>query len=123
MRFRSWPVAAIGMASLLLLLAFAVTSASGLAADIFARLERANDHHHEVEAHLRQLRSDVHLSGIFIRDYLLDHESSRADDYRARLTQFRLDNAGTLARVQTLLQTTPEARDRLIALESTLADY
>lgn len=123
MRFRSWPVAAIGMAGLLLLLAFAVTSASRRAAEIFARLERANDHHHDVEARLRQLRADVHLSGIFIRDYLLDHETSRAEDYRARLTQFRVDNRETLARVQTLLQSSPDARERLVALESSLADY
>lgn len=123
MRFKSWAVAAIGMTGLLLLLVFALASATRRSAEIFDRLERTNDHHHRVEAELRQLRSDVHLSGIFIRDYLLDHERSRAEDYRARLTQFRTDNRLTLDRVQTLLQANPEAPAKLLALRSTLAGY
>ena len=53
------------------------------AQEIYAELDQLNTYHYEVDAKLRRLRSDVNLSGIFVRDYLLDVERERAPEYRA----------------------------------------
>src|SRR6188474_2510504 len=71
MRFRTWPVAALGLGGLLLLVVVSVLAASNRAQEIYTQLDQLNTHQREVETKLRALRSDVHLSGIFIRDYLL----------------------------------------------------
>ena len=85
MRFRTWPVAALGLGGLLLLVMVTVLTASRRAQEIYARLANLNTRHHDIETKLRRLRSDVHLSGIFIRDYLLDFQSERDQEYRDSL--------------------------------------
>src|SRR5688572_7960160 len=70
--FRTWPVAAAALGGLLLLIYTSVATTSRKAEEIYAQLDQLNTHHREVEGKLRRLRSDVHLSSIFIRDYLLD---------------------------------------------------
>ena len=83
MRFKTWPVAALGLAGLLLLVVFSVITASQRAQEIYTQLDQLNTHHQEVETKLRALRADVHLSGIFVRDYLLDTARERAPEYRS----------------------------------------
>jgi signal transduction histidine kinase len=102
MRFRSWLVAAVGLGSLLLLIAASMLAASHKARDIYTQLDQLNTHHHEVDAKLRRLRSDVNLSGIFVRDYLLDIARERAPEYRQRLAEFRESNMATLAELRAL---------------------
>ena len=97
MRFRTWPVAAVGLASLLLLVVYSVTAASRRAQEIYTQLDQLNTHYQEVQTKLRQLRSDNHLSGIFVRDYLLDTARERAPEYRQRLSAFRETNRATLS--------------------------
>jgi len=101
-RFRTWPVAALGLGGLLLLILVSMLTLSEKAQDIYAELDHLNTHHHEVDAKLRRLRSDVNLSGIFVRDYLLDVASERAPDYRRQLTAFRTQNMATLAELRAL---------------------
>jgi signal transduction histidine kinase len=104
MRFTTWPVAAVGLASLLVLIAIAMLTTSGKAQDIYAQLDQLNSHHHEVDAKLRRLRSDVNLSGIFVRDYLLDISREHAPEYRQRLAEFRAGNTATLAELRALAE-------------------
>ena len=73
------------MFSLLLLVALSLLASSRKAQEIYTQLDQLNAHHHNVETRLRRLRSDVHLSGIFVRDYLLDTERERGPEYRQRL--------------------------------------
>src|SRR5688572_12873566 len=82
MRFRTWVVAAVGLGSLLLLIAVSMLTTSRKAQDIYTQLDQLNTHHHEVDTKLRRLRSDVNLSGIYVRDYLLDIARERDPDYR-----------------------------------------
>ena len=102
MRFRTWPVAAIGLVSLLLLVVYTVWTAANKAESIYARLDALNSHHRELDAKLRRLRSDVHLSGIFVRDYLLDTEREHVDDYQEQIAVFRRDNLATLEELRQL---------------------
>jgi signal transduction histidine kinase len=123
MRFRTWPVAAAGLAGLLLLVVFSVTTASRRAQEIFTQLDQVNAHHQEVETKLRQLRADVHLSGIYVRDYLLDTVRERAPEYRERLTAFRETNRVTLTELREIARRHGENEDRIVSLEAKLDDY
>jgi signal transduction histidine kinase len=103
MRFRTWPVAALGFGGLLLLIALSMVALSERAKLIYSELDELNTKYTEVDAKLRRLRSDVNLSGIFVRDYLLDVARERAPEYREQLTQFRQKTLTTLAQLRASL--------------------
>lgn len=119
MRLKTWLVAALGLGSLVVLIAFSMVASSRKAEDIYAQLDQLNAHHQRVEANLRRLRADVNLSGIFVRDYLLDVARERAPEYREQLTDFRQANIATLADLETLIG----RDDRVGSLRSKLDDY
>jgi signal transduction histidine kinase len=123
MRFRTWPVAAIGLASLLLLVVMSVLTASRRAQEIYAQVDQLNTHHRDAEARLRRLRSDVHLSGIFVRDYLLDAARERAPEYRQQLSEFRRTNLATVADLRALAHRRGESEDRILGLQAKLEEY
>jgi signal transduction histidine kinase len=123
MRFRTWPVAALGLGGLLLLVIVSVLVASRRAQEIFSQLDQLNAHHRQVETKLRQLRSDVHLSGIFVRDYLLDTERERAPEYRSRLAEFRTNNLATTTELRALLHGDRADLDRINSLDAKLDEY
>jgi len=120
-RFGTWPIAAVGLAALLLLVIVSVVTTSRRAEEIYTQHEALNAHHREVDTRLWKLRSDVHLSGIFIRDYLLDTETEHAPEYRQRLQEFRRDNMATLLQLRTLV--TGDERARIDRLQARLDDY
>jgi signal transduction histidine kinase len=119
-RFRTWFVAAFGLGSLLVLIVVSMLTSSRKAQEIYTQLDQLNAHHQEVDAKLRRLRSDVNLSGIFVRDYLLDVARERAPEYRERLTEFRRTNKATVAELLVLDE--PHA-DRIRNLEAQLDEY
>ena len=121
MKFRTWWVAAVGLASLLLLVVYSVWIASEKAQAIYTRLDHLNSHHRQVETKLRRLRSDVHLSGIFVRDYLLDTEREHAEEYQEKLADFRRANLATLAELRALSE--PAHQERIQKLQSQLDEY
>jgi signal transduction histidine kinase len=119
MRLKTWLVAAIGLGSLVVLIAVSMLASSRKAQDIYAQLDQLNSHHRTVEAYLRRLRSDVNLSGIFVRDYLLDVARERAPEYRERIAEFRQTNMATLAELETLIKSDVQ----MASLEAKLNDY
>ena len=123
MRFRTWPVAAVGLAGLLLLVVYSVFTASQRAQEIYTQLDQLNTHHREVETKLRALRADVHLSGIFVRDYLLDTERERAPEYRHELSNYRESNRATLRELLEIAKGRGEDEVRIRGLEANLHDY
>lgn len=123
LRFRTWPVAAVGLASLLLLVVYTVLTASDRARELYTQLDELNAHHREVEDKLRRLRGDVNLSGIYVRDYLLDTVRERADDYQQQLTEFRAANVTTLAELRAIWGNEPDDGERIQTLQSQLDEY
>ena len=119
MRLKTWIVAALGLGSLVALIAFSMVTSSRKAEDIYTQLDQLNVHHQEVDANLRRLRSDVNLSGIFVRDYLLDISRERAPEYREELTEFRRVNIATLDDLERLIG----RDDRISGLRNRLDDY
>lgn len=120
MRFKTWPVAALGLGSLLILIVVSMLTLSRRAQEIYTELDRLNTHHANVDAKLRRLRSDVNLSGIFVRDYLLDVSREHAPEYRDRLAAFRHTNMSTVDEMRVLDAAHAE---RIENLRSQLDDY
>jgi len=116
MRLRTWLVAALGLGSLVVLIAVSMLASERTAQDIYAQLDELNNHHRQVEEHLRRLRSDVNLSGIFVRDYLLDVARERAPEYRDQIATFRRTNLATLSELKALI----EHDDQIATLEAKL---
>jgi signal transduction histidine kinase len=123
MRFKTWPVAAIGLAGLLVIVVFSVVTASRRAQQIYTQLDQLNTHHREVETKLRALRADVQVSGIFVRDYLLDTSRERAPDYREQLAEFRARNRATVRELLDIAHRRGEDDARIRSLEANLEDY
>ena len=120
MQFKTWPVAALGLGSLLLLIVVSMLASSRKAQEIYTELDELNTYHHNVDVKLRRLRSDVHLSGIFVRDYLLDVERERGPEYRERLAEFRRTNLATVAELRAFTKGDDE---RISNLQTRLDDY
>jgi signal transduction histidine kinase len=119
--FRTWPVAAAALAGLLLLIYTSVVTTSRKAEESYAQLDQLNTHHREVDHKLRRLRGDVHLSGIYIRDYLLDTDREEGPAYRKKLTELRQSHATTVAELRALLP--DDAAPRMDKLEAGLDAY
>src|SRR5688572_18369279 len=119
MRLRTWVVAALGLGSLVLLIAVSMLASARTAQDIYAQLDQLNNHHRRVEENLRRLRSDVNLSGIFVRDYLLDVAREHAPEYREQIAEFRRINMTPLDELRTLI----EHDDQIASLQAKLDDY
>lgn len=119
MRLKTWLVAALGLGSLVLLTAFSMLASSKKAQEIYTQLDQLNTHHRNVEARLRALRSDVHLSSLFVRDYLLDVERERAPEYREQLAEFRRTNMATLKELKPLVG----RDDQISSLQTKLDEY
>jgi signal transduction histidine kinase len=119
MPLKTWLVAALGLGSLLLLIALSILASSRKAQDIYVQLDQLGTHHRLVETNLRGLRSDVNLSGVFVRDYLLDVARERGPGYREQLTEFREANIATLTELEKLI-----GRDeRITSLRAKLDEY
>jgi len=124
MRFRTWPVAALGLGGLLVLVFLSVLTTARKAQEIYTQLDQLDTHHRNVDAKLRRLRADVHLSGIFVRDYLLDSEKQRAPEFLEELNKFRSSTLATARELATLARGDDEPNDEpFISLQGKLEEY
>ena len=95
----------VGFGGLLLLMGFAgVDSLQAL-----RQIQRSNDEIREDFLSrtrvLERIRSDLYLSGTYVRDYLLEPESQKAESHRLGLLQARSDMDSALQQYQALLNT------------------
>lgn len=123
MRFRTWLVAAVALVGLLALTATYGVITTRRSANSFEGLDTLFRHYRDVEVRLHRLRSDVHLSGIFIRDYLLDTTGARDADYRRQLTAYRQSNLTALDQLSELIPDEGSTRDRFQTLRTSLDEY
>jgi signal transduction histidine kinase len=117
----TWPVAAAALAGMLILTGTSVLSTSRRAEEIYSQLDQLNSHHREVEGKLRRLRSDFHLSGIYIRDYLLETNQEQAAQHREQLRALRRSHSTSVNALRAL--SPPDADARLDKLEAGLDEY
>jgi signal transduction histidine kinase len=79
----------IGFGGLLALLAFAGFSALSIVGQIQIRNQSIRSDYVERDRILEQLRSDIYLSGTYVRDFLLEADHSKAEGYRDEFQQTR----------------------------------
>jgi signal transduction histidine kinase len=123
LRFKTWPVAALALGALLLLIVAAVLESSRRAQALFSKLDQVNARYHEVEGKLRRLRSDVNLSGIYVRDYLLDPDRERAPLYRRQIANYRRQNMVSFDELSAIAGSDPGTVQRLTTLRTGLIEY
>jgi len=112
---------AVGFGSLLLIMALAGLDALRVLQNFRhneARIRRQFLYRNHV---LNDIRSEVYVSGTYIRDYLLEPETARAEGFRKSLEQVR-------AQMETALQSyagqlNPEEAQHYAALKNELAQY
>ncbi len=121
MRLRTWPTVVGGLACLLLLILISSEVIRRKARDIYESLDQVNTLHRNNAVKLQTLRADIHLSGIYVRDYLLDNSHLTADSYRARLITLREATRKTLEELHA--SASPAERERIARLQSNLDDY
>ena len=105
MRLRTWPVVAVSLLGLLVLIVVSILAAQRKADIAYAHLDSLNTRYRDVETRLRRMRSGVHLSGILARDYLLD-TSTPASEYRSRLVAYHLESEELISQLEPLLRET-----------------
>src|SRR5215510_3092278 len=107
-----------GFGGLLLLAAF-----DGIQA--LAQIRAANDRIREDfllrTRLLERIRGDVYVSGTYVRDYLLEPESGKAEGHRYSLRESRKDTDAALARYRALLQ--PSEQPPFAGLTRELDEY
>ena len=86
---RTSPVLFIGFGSLVVLIGLAGLGAAGRAARLFTETASISETHRESTRILDEIRSEVNLSGIYVRDYLLDPSDLTASMHRQRLLEIR----------------------------------
>jgi hypothetical protein len=121
MKVRTWAIVAVALGGLLLLLAVSLFATKRRAQEIYTQLDAVNSRHRQVEGTLRRLRSDVHVSGIFVRDYLLETSPSAGPEYRQQLSTLRSQTGTNLAALEKLVQ--GDEATRAQRLKATIDDY
>lgn len=121
MKVRTWAIVAVALGGLLLLLAVSLFATKRRAQEIYAQLDAVNSRHRQFEGTLRRLRSDVHVSGIFVRDYLLETSPSAGPEYRERLSTLRAQTGQNLDALEKLVERDEAARAQ--RLKSTIDEY
>ncbi len=89
MKSRTWPVLFFGFGSLVLLIALAGLGAARRASQIYTEMAAIYESNRETTMILNDIRSGVNLSGIYVRDYLLDPSGLLAASHRQRLLEIR----------------------------------
>ena len=103
MRFRTWPVVAVALLGLLALIVGSILAVQRKADIAYAHLDSLNERYRDVETRLRRFRADLHLSGILVRDYLLD-SSTPPGEYRSRLMALRTESDRLIGELEPLVR-------------------
>jgi signal transduction histidine kinase len=100
MRFKTWPVLIAAFSLMLLLMAASAVSDWRQTGLFFDKWEGLTRSYQDSEHSLQQIRSDVQVSGLLVRDFLLDPADSQSDTYKKRLLANRAEMARQLARLE-----------------------
>jgi len=111
----------IGFGSLLVIMALAGIDALRVLHSFYQNDDRIRRQFLFQNHVLNDIRSDVYVSGTYVRDYLLEPEASRAADYRASLEQVRKHMEASLESYGR--QLAPAEAEHYASLRAELADY
>lgn len=88
-RYRTRPLLWCGFGGLLLLMAVLGISALSFMHQIQVRQENIREDYVERDSTLEKIRSDIYISGTYVRDYLLDNSEQAAAAHRAEFFETR----------------------------------
>jgi len=115
-RLRTWPVVALALLGLLGLIAVSLLAVRSRADSAYSELDNLNTRYRNIENRLRRLRADVHLSGILIRDYLLD-TATPPGEYRSRLIELKNESTEMLDELAPLVKDSDPVRYDILRKE------
>ncbi|HEU0121436.1 MAG TPA: sensor histidine kinase, partial [Bryobacteraceae bacterium] len=121
MRLRTWPTVVGGLGCLLLLILVSSEAIRRKAREVYEQSDQVNTIHRNIAVKLQGLRGDIHLSGIFVRDYLLDNSHLTGPSYRNRLIELRQTTRKTLEELHDAVS--PTERERVERLRANVEDY
>jgi len=101
-RIRIWPILALGFGALVVLVALSGWLVFVRATASYNGISELHDAEHETQEALTSLRSDIAVSAILIRDFLLDPGSS-VESTRAELDRLRGQTGNDISRLQRLI--------------------
>ncbi|HLH17213.1 MAG TPA: ATP-binding protein [Bryobacteraceae bacterium] len=110
-----------GFGGLLLLMAFSAIDGMRALHQIQASNDTIREQFLRRTRVLERIRADVYVSGTYVRDYLLEPESGKAEGHRYSLLETRRDMDAALAEYRTLINDQETAPFQ--GLEGQLADY
>lgn len=111
----------IGFGGLLLLLAFSGLNAVSVLRQIEVRNRDIREDYFHRDRILSQLRSDIYLTGTYVRDFLLERDPSRADIHREEFAQASGQMISLLSAYSHIVR--PEERASFSAFSRELLDY
>jgi signal transduction histidine kinase len=89
MRLRTWPILILAFATFAALIAFTGWGTLHRARRIYSEVSKIHDNYQRSEQILNQIHSEIHVSGLLVRDYLLDRSNLTSESYRAQLLALR----------------------------------
>jgi hypothetical protein len=102
----SWIVLVISFSLLVILISFSGFSALQRADEIHASISALHEADHQTEEVLGRLRSDLQISAIAVRDFLLD-PSAHADTARSEICRFQESATASLDELQLTISLLP----------------
>lgn len=121
MRGRTSPILYLGFGSLVVLIAMVGLAAARRASQIYAEMGAIYATHQQVNALLNEIGSGLNVSGILVRDYLLDQSHLTAELHRTELVRIRKEMSGNLDRLQQFVPA--ESAPALASLRNELDAY
>ncbi len=100
---RSWPVLLLAFVSLIALVALTGFGAARQANQIYVQTAALYERQRQTERTLSEVRAELHQSGVFVRDYLLDPSHLSAGYYRNELLAVRSSMAAHLTQLGELV--------------------
>lgn len=110
-KIRIWPILALGFGALVALVALSGWLTFLRATSTYAGISDLHDAEHQTEETLTTLRSNIAVSAVLVRDFLLDPNSS-VNSTRVELDRLRAETAADLSRLQNLI---PQQQSRTLA--------
>jgi signal transduction histidine kinase len=108
-RFRTWPVVALALLGLLVLIFVSIVAARSKADAAYAELDNLNARYLDVETRLGRVRVNLQLSGILVRDYLLDSNAPNAE-YQSGLVELHEESGRLLEELRPLVRNSDPVR-------------
>ena len=103
MKLRTWPVLVLAFTILIALIAISGWSALARAQRIFGEISTLHQRYQNGEKILSTIRTEIHVSGLLVRDYLLDRSNLTAKSYRDQLVALRTASPKELEQLKTVI--------------------